>query len=264
MIHRPDQPPIPIPEQEIKMEKIFPSQDLQNAYKNLSITTSPEFTRKLLDDKTKMLIEVLQSGRLPQDILKTYETIYVSSGIDIELPLCLGARKITLVDPELSDEAIFQSLLSKINALDAQAIVFTEKEKTLIRFNFDFGKGKENVSIKIEPKIFGKEHAAHHKDGEPYELPNEVGLVLGYRTQDALINDSEVRDKLVPGGVVLVDDLTMTVHEYYEETEKISNSTTMLPDEIKAIAYKKRGYEYVPLKTNSDRGWKKSFLIKTA
>ncbi len=244
------------------LDPLFPSVDLRNAFQKLSIKTSPEYTEDLLDDKKRLLIEVLETNKLPKEILKTNETIYISSSIDVEYLLCLGARKITLVDPSLADENVRNNLVEKIKLFDQNVqLKLTDKQ---MHFSFDFGQGKEDVIISLEPKIYRKEKSDHHKEAgeDDYALPSKVGMVVGYRTQDALIWDKEIKDSLVSGGAILVDAETMPISDYVDARKQIVNYQEKNDDETRKEIYMSRGYEYVPLKTNKQRGWTKSFLIK--
>ena len=242
-------------------KEVFKSEQLKKAFDNMFITTSPEAVVDFLNDKKQMLIEVLESKQLPTELLKKKETVYISSGTDIEYPLCLGARKITMVDPVLSSEAAQNKIKNRIIALIGKMPDSYSQEGTTFKFNF--GEGNEDVVVKFEPKVYDKANIFHPMKEDEYFLGNDNAMILAYRPNNVMIEDNKVRDNLSPGGVLVSDAQTMSTYEYNQERKRIINSSSELYDgEDNKKIYKKRGYEYIHLTTNSERGWGKFFLKK--
>ena len=117
--------------------------------------------------------------------------------------------------------------------------------------------------VKFEPKVYDKANIFHPMKEDEYFLGNDNAMILAYRPNNVMIEDNKVRDNLSPGGVLVSDAQTMSTYEYNQERKRIINSSSELYDgEDNKKIYKKRGYEYIHLTTNSERGWGKFFLKK--
>lgn len=77
------------------LRKLFPSVDLVYAFLRMQAMTMP--TTKALNSKRLIVQEITLKKYLKG--IEDLRVVYVGSAVDIEYPLLLGARKITMVDP---------------------------------------------------------------------------------------------------------------------------------------------------------------------
>lgn len=246
-------------EERDRADTIFPSSDLREAFRRLAVTTSPEIEQMVVHYKKGVLLDLLEKKEINQNVLRKCETIYLGSNIDIEYPLCLGARKIVLADPAFKNPISQTLLFKKIKDLVGREPTHTsENEYT---FFFDFGDGPEEVMLELAGKSY-----AFREELTEYKIPDGVGLILSFITPSGTtlkhpLDARAVRDKLVAGGMVIVFGEPLDKKILEQERERFLASASsdksnpvnawppgvFLEKELNWI-YKKYGYESLPVK----------------
>lgn len=140
---------------------------------------------------------LLEQGLLREDLLKTLPTVYLGSLDSVEWPLAMGARHIELVDPAFQDEKVRESVAQKIRRLTGEAMPEHAQE---FSFQFDFGRGKEAVTVKMVPQ-------AYPLNGwGDYVLPEHVACILLFASGGPggyLRPTDEMKSHVVPGGLIV-------------------------------------------------------------
>lgn len=92
-----------------------------NAFNQIDTSTHPQQPNR--DKKKGIVAELLKKNVLPEQLLETTPLVYLGSGTDIEYPIAMGARDITLVDYIFSDAEARQEVIDRINKITAQEII---------------------------------------------------------------------------------------------------------------------------------------------
>lgn len=71
---------------------------------------------------------------------------YIGSGTDWEFPVALGARRIDMVDPALSEENVKEMLFAGLGPHEIE-----EADQTSVTFGIDLGSGQEQVELRLFP-----------------------------------------------------------------------------------------------------------------
>lgn len=177
-------------------QDIFVSGERLAAFEGITTNTMP------IDKKTSMkkgiAAEVAKREIIPELVLKEFPVVYIGSGTDVEYPLVLGGRHIVMIDPIFKDERARQEVIEKIVKLIKENPVTSPE---VITFQFDFGKGKENVEIKLIPESYSIE------DGKEVGLlPDKVGVLILFASQGpkgSVRIDDNMKGKVVNGGCIL-------------------------------------------------------------
>lgn len=143
---------------------VLKTEDLKNAYQNLSASSFPK--ESAIRHKKNIISETRVRNLLPEDVLKQYPTVYAGSGTDIEYPLCLGSRKIIMVDPLFIDESAKEEVDSRIGQITGEGL---QKDGDTRTFQFDFGSGKESVTVEYVGADFtSKVSESSQEHSEPW------------------------------------------------------------------------------------------------
>lgn len=195
---------------------------------------------------------------IDQNIVQNYPTVYLGSGIDIEYPLVLGSRKIILVDPVFRDSKIRGIVIGRIAELTGEQP--SKVLESTHSFTFDFGNGREEATVTFEQEPYSSV-----EEVSKYKIPENIGMILCFLSTTGLtrghnLDAQSVRDKLVPGGMILaygeaLDEATMIQKRKEFVIKNIrkglphDNETArqFLSDEAKWI-YRKLGYESIPMR----------------
>ncbi|MBU0648290.1 hypothetical protein KJ855_03875 [Patescibacteria group bacterium] len=163
-----------------------------------------------LDHKRFAALNMWNQGMIDHEVMKKYPCIYTGSGEDIEFPLALGARKIVMLDFDFAnDPRLRENVFKNITRVTDK---MPEVREDCMSFEFDFGKGKEKVEVRLESKKYGNipfegnrepEYDKSFVRAEQYELPDKIGMVLGALSMCHVYNDERVWDNLVDGGVAI-------------------------------------------------------------
>lgn len=124
-----------------------------------------------------------ERGIVNKKVISCYPSLYVCSGLDLELPLLMGSR-----DVEMLDSCFKEGLLGKFVDKIWKCRNFSQLSNTDFTFSFDYGNGEEKVSVKVIPK-----------EVQGVELEKKYGLVLGFLSVD-LDKILEPQKHLVSGG----------------------------------------------------------------
>lgn len=242
--------------------------DLQRAFASMSAETTPKVDA--IDYKRRIVQEVTTRNLLPIDILREYPTVYVCSGLDIEYPLLLGARKIVMVDPIFEDEAELSSLQERLKGITQSDI---QVDSDTFSFEFDFGEGRENVDVSCAGVLYSRQGTESFREmlsaiprsktldlGPPqrefqyFKPPAVIGMLLGFRTAPgADIDDNEeALSRLIKGGVILVDSSLNIGMKALDGGNDFAPGHEKRKIERIRSAYEQKGLEFVELETEGD------------
>lgn len=122
-------------------------------------------------------------------------TMYLASGIDIELPLLLQSRHIIMVDPCFSQLKSVNYVINKVNQYDScdPEIKQISPFHHHIKFRFNFGRDLETVNL----DLFGKRY-------QEYQNFLPLGCILEYNSAlDHSLAKSDLIAKLMTGGLII-------------------------------------------------------------
>jgi hypothetical protein len=201
---------------EDEKEKLLKSKERMSTYKNIDTTTNPR--QEKIKQKKGIISEIVRGGLISEGILKNFSTVYIGSGVDIEYPLALGARKIEMVDPLFEDQKAVDYIIEKLSSLLGKEI--TQDEEGVLNVLFDFGDGPETLSIRLVSKPYHQEISGLEKPKEMYLLPDKIGLILlfaSYVDPDKNMESHIVED----GGILYGRTLAKYLHGAVAEPEII-------------------------------------------
>jgi hypothetical protein len=162
----------------------------------ITTTTLPISKREI---KKGVVLEIAEKGLFTEELLKRNPTVYLGAGTDVEYPLALGARNITLVDPILEDEKVQQEVIERVrNLIGVEPTINGET----LRFKFDFGEGEEEVEVELIARPYLGASAQENN----YKLVQDIGVVLLFASQGPsghIRADDSMKEKLVKGGVII-------------------------------------------------------------
>lgn len=249
-------------EERERADRIFTSPHIRQAFRQLGMASIAENIRHYLGFKKSAILEMREKRQPDQGVLKNYPTVYLGSGRDIEYPLCLGARDIILVDPIFENEEAMAAIIGKIEdiiGIEPKKIAAKPGLLPGLSFTFDFGNGLEEAHVRFAGEAY------YNEKRTPHIIPEKTGCILEFIVSfDAffagyLLDARAVRDKLVPGGMIIstsqaLDGLTLaSMHEQYREMLEHQTGSPALPDAAEYLRgvtqwmYRKFGYESIPL-----------------
>ena len=174
----------------------------------ITTTTLPVSKREV---KKGVVLEIAEKYLISSELLRQHPLVYIGSGTDIEYPLALGGRNIIMVDHILKDEIIQKEVVEKVRKLiEEEPIVSGQK----IDFSFDFGNGKESVSVELVAKSYSP------KDINGYNIPSNTGLIVLYASQGpsgTVSIDENMKLKLTEEGVILEETRIIKTEENKEK-----------------------------------------------
>lgn len=264
----------PIPQE--KIEQLFPSPDSRRAIEQMSAETMPR--KSAIEYKKNNVVEIREKNLINPEILKQHPTIYVGSSVDIEYPLLLGARNITLVDPIFRDEKAVAELAGRIVNFTGENPQQVSAQE--ISFSFDFGEGDEDVLVQISPTAYAKqdrqtlnlpaelssthdeqEITQSYDEPEKFTPPDEIGMLLGFRTTETdLDQDEQAFANVVEGGYVLTDNAFNSFFNTVRERSGGEIATAIEMDTVKEV-WDENGFEFIPLEHLGD-SYQYTFLRK--
>lgn len=139
--------------------------------------------------KEHATLRKIQAVLALKDILKEENiaqktTVYIGSNIDWQFPAALGARNITLMDPEINTPEQRLKLLTSTREFDEKAF-FQIDNPSHLTFNLDLGEGVEQIDLQINTD----EVATH-------QSTNQIGCVIEFAGPSKGYNRS--RAPLIP------------------------------------------------------------------
>ncbi len=185
------------------LRKLFPSVDLVYAFLRMQAMTMP--TTKALNSKRLIVQEITLKKYLKG--IEDLRVVYVGSAVDIEYPLLLGARKITMVDPSYKDEKNVQYIADRLNNMrPVMRNVDIRGYYMNFSFNFTGGIQNERVSVTFEPKYVEiGEYQFYRYRYEMYKPSEPIGLLLSFASGGSLFDSVELLDAVSVGGYILSD-----------------------------------------------------------
>lgn len=140
-----------------------------------------------------------ERGLVNQDTLTSYPSLYICSGIDIELPLLMGLRNVDMLD------ICFKEELEKIVDRLSNYNCFERVSENEFTFKFDYGNGRETVNV-----------SAIDESLNEFNILKKYGLVLGFLTCPYDTDNFMASDYLVNRGYfietkpnVITDDVNI-------------------------------------------------------
>lgn len=122
------------------------SDDLKTMMESLEVSTAGDRS-----GLKKVLLATDLGEEIEKGAVKKLPVVYLGSGVDIAFPLSLRFRNIWLVDPVLNDDRAHETIK---NNLEKFGLMHEASDGGVITysFQFDFGQGKEQVTIKCYPQ----------------------------------------------------------------------------------------------------------------
>jgi len=243
------------PEEEKRMNEVFATEDLRNAFKHLVVTTTTYYLDSAIQYKRDLVLEIAGNYLPPSGVLREYPSVYIASGVDVALPLCLGARKIVMVDKAFQDDPEARDIVIDriITITSQQPTIISDHE---VSFLFDFGDDKEEVRVLFEEGPY-----LPYRRENKYAMPSKVAMVIQFLGQLTEIYDALLKKSVVAGGLLLSDrNPDMRDNQDFDfERQKDEAIGELYPenaqawdfDEIYKRTFQKRGYQYIPLKSKS-------------
>jgi hypothetical protein len=179
-------------------KKLLGSEERLEVLKRIKTITLPAGAKA--EVKKGVVLEMIKSHLVSDEVLRNHPLVYIGSDTDIEYPLALGGRHIVMVDPVLADNEAIKEILVRIETIAKEKIPLGEDKQ--LSFDFDFGNGKEKVTVQIEARLYGGEGG--------YKLPANTGLIVLYASGVFSNEDKEMKSKLAPGGAILEETRLLT------------------------------------------------------
>ncbi len=200
-----------------------------------------EFDEGALHEKRAMAEEIVCMEHVSPDIMRKAALVYVGSHVDIELALLLDGRNIELVDPCFVDAGNIMAVEKRI----AQGLNKKVRPSlTDIKFDFDFGDGEEEVTVRCRPYVYRpspvieetpnpwiriasrevqrdfESYFGSHSGVPTYEPLGDIGMLLSFSGVGVVFDQNRVvMDRLVKGGYILTnpgacEELPMDMETY--------------------------------------------------
>ena len=174
---------------------LFSTPHTQKAFDRISTNTLP--TGLKIRQKKHIVTNMLEQKLIPEKVLKS-PTIYIGGGADIEYPLSLGCKNITITDPALSQEKTIEKIINKVEAITGKKpdINFSQKEMRItdISFKFNFRPDKnELVTTHFDPNPFTSEA----------DIPPDIGMILTFATPVDIEKNEKITKKLIQDGIIV-------------------------------------------------------------
>lgn len=127
--------------------------------------------------------------------IQKYPAVYLASGLDLEFPLVLRARRIIMIDPIFANENNIGIIRQKILKYDQNG--FTEKQISKFHshftFQFDFGYGLETVHLDLFARTY-----------QDFNYLSPIGFIIEFNNElDHCLFKSELLSKLIMNGIII-------------------------------------------------------------
>jgi len=124
-----------------------------------------------------------------------YPAVYLASGLDLEFPLILRARRIIMMDPIFLEEDNVNKIIQKIHKYDTSG--FTHKKISAFHnhftFNFDFGYGQELVHLDLFAKTY-----------QEFNYLSPIGYIIEFNNDlDHCLYKADLLERLVTNGLII-------------------------------------------------------------
>lgn len=223
-----------------KLQTLFPSRELQTAFHEMKASTMPPIAA--LNNKRSIVEEMKEKNLIDLEILKSKNTIYVGSGTDVEYPILLGARNITLVDIGFAEsERMKKEIQDRVRKITPDFV--TKKDDMLCQI--DFGAGKEEVFISLNSQHYGPPVDENQKV-ERFVFPENVGLVIGFSSGGPVGRESSLLDSLQVGSYILDTEHLHQIDSHLDNEENVFIPLHTRTTEEIQNAYNKIGFRYIP------------------
>ncbi len=124
-----------------------------------------------------------------------YPAVYLASGLDLEFPLVLRARRIIMIDPIFKDENNINIIRRKIINYDDNGSSYKQISKFHhhFTFQFDFGFGSETVHLDLFAKTY-----------QEFNYLSPIGYIIEFNNElDHCLYKSELLERLITNGVII-------------------------------------------------------------
>ncbi len=193
------------------MKKLFNSDELVKAFENMRAQTFPR--AHATNMKREIVLQTKENNIMSREILSRGTAVYIGSGDDIEYPLLLGARDITLVDSGTeSPERFIEVVLKKINDIGGKEI--TIKEST-ISFKIIESEEAVPVTVHLERKNIAG-FPGNDTETEDYVAPQNISLLLSFNSGGDADKNISLINGIIPGGYIVPDRIGRSDEEMRE------------------------------------------------
>lgn len=234
-----------------RVNRIMPTENLRRVLSSIEAKSLPPDISAGM--KKLIALETRERGLLDDRLLREYPTVYIGSGIDVEYPLALGARKLVMLDPSLDSERA-GLVTKKLRGYVSDV----EENGSECRFQFDFGSGPEEVSVTLAPDVFvdGADFRKEPDGPDRFVPPERVGMFLCYQSVEPS-QDPEAFERLVSGGYVVSNFSLASLHAKYFESHPSPTYDEFIaahrtPGEAYADIYRANGLEPLTLSCEAD------------
>ncbi len=193
------------------MKKVLHSDELVKAFENMRAQTFP--IGSATNIKREIVLQVVENHMMNKEVLSRGTAVYIGSGDDIEYPLLLGARDITLVDSGTeSPDRFTEVVLRKINNLGGKEI--TVMGNTI---SFEIIESGETVPVTVHlehKNIAGFPH--NDMETEDYIASKNISLLLSFNSGGDADKNIDLVNGIIPGGYILPDRIGRSDEEMRE------------------------------------------------
>jgi hypothetical protein len=127
--------------------------------------------------------------------IQNYPAVYLASGLDLEFPLVLRARRIIMIDPKFINENNIGIIRQKILKYDPNGFVEKQIGKFHFHFTFqfDFGYGLETVNLDLFARTY-----------QDFNYLSPIGYIIEFNNElDHCLYKSELLEKLIMNGIII-------------------------------------------------------------
>lgn len=221
-----------------RISRLLSTPDMRKAFGTMRAETSgPDATK----EKQRAILDFLETGLSDCAALSTLPTVYIGSGYDFEYPLLLGARQIRMVNPDLNIERLEERVASVVDKAALQ------RNGQTFRFPFDFGQGTELVEIGVDSAYYGGTDEQLPKA----QLPNQIGMVIGYASGDFL-KDLSIFKNIVSGGYIFEGTATRLLMASLSDEKlgsylnEVKSGQITSPQDLVRRIWSDEGYDVLP------------------
>lgn len=210
------------------LDRVFPTQHLQIAFKQMSAMTFPKISA--LNQKRATVFEVREKNILSPERQLNGMAVYIGSGTDIEYPLCMGMCNIFLVDPCLCGPRMVDDLVNRVEQIIGKGKV--TRGNGQISFIFDSkSSNPEIVVVHLVDRHARIGPVAPTQGAYILNSDTKIFLLLAFASGGYIDEDQKLLDAVEAGGYIIAsvssskDD--MISHGFTDISEPLSQGVSI-------------------------------------